>query len=406
MFKASVSRWNLTDLPYVRQLPLLQLVREFYPFSTLEGTYVLAAQHLLETSTVLFNNLFGLGLGARNFSVIGKCYSTNPVVYSELKEIKGLDVCSSSLKFFPELSFDLQYKENVRAFLKTRIEKILESKCEKLLVLDDGGELIHAVNQAKKAKILAADIEVVGVEQTSSGFAKLQTICLDFPIINIARSDAKLQIESHLIADAVLKNLWIALTEIGCQPAKALVIGKGAIGSKIQEKLSSYCAVDSYDLLKERSTISDFKKSNFKHYNLIVGCSGNEVLAPIDIRFLCEGVVLVSASSSDREFSGVTFRSAQTGPLRNCHEHVNYNGIYLLNCGFPINFSKHYELVDNEMYQLTRSLLLAGILQACWSRTNLSTSFIDLDAIVQDRIRRKFFSLYPYFAASHSRKLA
>jgi hypothetical protein len=69
------------------------------------------------------------------------------------------------------------------------------------------------------------------------------------------------------------------------------------------------------------------------------------------------------------------------------------NGITLLNCGFPINFNdgkKHS--VAPEKIQLTRSLLLAGILEAQIKK--LPNSLIELDLSLQDKISREFNSKF------------
>jgi hypothetical protein len=71
------------------QLPLLDTVRSIYPSLALDDAYTICAQHLLKTSIILFQNLFDMGLNPQHFSVIGKCYSTDPSVYFNLKILKN-----------------------------------------------------------------------------------------------------------------------------------------------------------------------------------------------------------------------------------------------------------------------------------------------------------------------------
>lgn len=376
-----------------RQLPLLQVVRETYPFVRLEDSYVICAQHLLETSAVLFCNLFEIGLNPNHFSVIGKCYSTNPNTYLYLTNRGGLDVCCSSLQFSSTESFDIQYKENIKRFVEKRLEKILNSGCRKLIVVDDGGELIECIVHLAKYGAFSPNLEIIGIEQTSSGFTKLQSVDLTFPVVNVARSSVKLHIESSIIADSVMRNLCIAFKEINISPERALLIGYGAIGMKVGEKLKLSCSVDSFDPKRKESSIKFFEDIDFKRYNLIVGCSGRRVINFSDFCLLGKQTVLASVSSSDREFCGVEFRS-QLDVRPQCHEHISARGIHLLNCGFPVNFSSHYDLVDDDRYQLTRSLLLAGILQA-YAHIGPSDHFIDLNSNVQRVISEHFVSLYP-----------
>jgi hypothetical protein len=126
---------------------------------------------------------------------------------------------------------------------------------------------------------------------------------------------------------------------------------------------------------------------------LILGCSGKEIMHFSDFEHLKTQIVLASASSSDREFCGVTFRN-QSNQIARCHDHIHINHLHLLNCGFPVNFSGHYELVDDDRYQLTRALLLGGILQA-YSHANLSEQFVDLNPFVQHSISEQFIAIYP-----------
>jgi len=377
------------------QLPLLQQVRKSYPFANLEDAYVICAQHLLETSVTLFYNLFEMGLETCNLSVIGKCYSTNPSVYYDLKNIKGLDVCPTSQKFCPRQSFDNQYKKNMVRFLETRLKKILASGCRKLIIVDDGGELIHLINQGAKAKLFAAGMQIIGIEQTSSGFTKLQKLSIGFPVINVARSDVKLHLEASLIADAIIKSIWAALDMIDLRPTKAFIFGNGVIGSKVQERLIPYYEIDSYDPMSNRSSIQEFESINFNQYNMIIGCSGSEVLNSSNFHLLAPETALISGSSSDREFCSVKLRR-QIDHIADCHEHIHVNGIYLINCGFPVNFSDNYNLVDDDRYQLTRALLLAGILQGSFQQ-DLSPGFIELNMDIQNMISQQFLLLYPDF---------
>ncbi len=308
-----------------------------------------------------------------------------------------MDVCPSSSKFFFDQSFDVQYKQSIREFWKSRIEKILNSGCRRLVVIDDGGELIHVVNEELDA-FRAKNIQISGIEQTSSGFSKLENMNISIPVINVARSKVKLQLESYLIADSIIMNSNLALEEIGLKINKVLIIGNGAIGSKVKEKLNPFYEVDTYDPLLKRSSIPQFEKIDYKQYNLIIGCSGKEVLNSLNSQLLRRETALISGSSSDREFCAVEFRR-QMNFIPSCHDNININGIYLINCGFPVNFSEQYHLVDDEQYQLTRALLFAGVLQSL-SQEDSVRGFMDLDTDIQNQISQGFLQLYPTYSNS------
>lgn len=369
---------------FLRNLPLINFTTELYPDADLKDTYIICAQHLVSTTYSLFHALLNLGIKPYNISAIGKCYSTDPEAYLEMEKI-GIDVCSTSLLFDSHRSFDQQYSENVKNFLNERRLKIMSKEFKKIIVLDDGGELILKINDVAKRP------NVVGIEQTSSGFYKLRSETIRFPIINVARSYAKINFESPVIANLVVDALMQQIKHLHLE--RALIIGSGSIGSHVNDVFKSICEISTYDKIFSRSSINtvDFIKS-LSFFDVIIGCTGQTVLGPEHYSLLKEGAVLVSASSSDREFDAVHLRR-KASIISNCHENLYIEGIQLINCGFPVNFSSQFRSIDVEELQLTRSLLLSAVLQAN-SHSNVSKSgFIDLDIENQMEIIRKYLSL-------------
>jgi len=119
---------------------------------------------------------------------------------------------------------------------------------------------------------------------------------------------------------------------------------------------------------------------------LIVGCTGRPVLDREHYRHIPNGSILVSASSADVEFRAWQLRpdaeclgrpeswgTTERRPDRNhpCFSLYRVrNGLgrfYLVNGGFPVNFSGGVDPIPPERIQLTRSLLYLGAVQA--SRT-------------------------------------
>ncbi len=281
------------DSFFLRNLPLLNFTMKLFPDEDLSSVYVICAQHLVSTTYSLFHALLKLGLKAENLSAIGKCYSTDPMAYEEMKKL-GIDVCASSLSFKSHRSFDEQYRENVKEFIKKRKKKLINDNFEKIIVLDDGGELISEIRPFIKKKQ-----NVIGIEQTSSGFHRLQLKKIDFPIINVARCPAKLNYESPIIARIVANTLVDYIESLPIQPKEVLIIGNGPIGSHIDKVLRDTYNVSTFDKNVSRSSIrkKDFEKS-LKNFDLIIGCTGKGTLTPKHYQMLKKNVVLVSASSS------------------------------------------------------------------------------------------------------------
>jgi S-adenosylhomocysteine hydrolase len=385
---AAQEKGEIENQGFLRRLPLLDFTADLYLDIDLSDVYIICAQHLVSTTYSLFRTLLKLGLKASNLSAIGKCYSTDPLAYAEMQKL-GIDACPSSLLFNSHQSFDEQYRENIKQFVNKRAKKLTDGKFRKLIILDDGGELIPAVNA-----LLQEAPRVVGIEQTSSGFHRLKTKKIKFPIINVARSPAKLNYESPIIARLVVDTLVSHISDLSLRPEKVLIIGNGPIGSRIREVLQDAYHLSTFDKTVSRSSIKseDFEQS-LKKFDLIIGCTGKLILGPEHYRLLKKDVILVSASSSDREFDAVNLRS-RVPLVANCHENLFIDDLCLINCGFPINFSSEFRAIDSDELQLTRSLLLAAILQANHCPDFSKAGFIALDVENQREIVQKHLSIF------------
>jgi S-adenosylhomocysteine hydrolase len=372
---------------YLRKLPLLDFTTSIFPDICLKDTYIICAQHLVSTTYSLFHTLFKLGLKSDNLSAIGKCYSTDPKAYEEMKKL-GVDACSQSVAFNSHRSFDEQYQEYIKKFVFQRREKIKDKNFKKIIVLDDGGELLSAVNG------LSNTAQMIGIEQTSSGFHKVKRRKIKFPIINVARSPAKLNYESPIIARLVVDTLARQIKNLPFKPKEVLIIGNGPIGSQIFEVLKRDYCVSTFDKATSKSSIKkDNFESSLKEFDLIIGCTGKPMLEPEHYKLLKKNVILVSASSSDREFNAVNLRS-KLSQITDCHANPFIEGIHLINCGFPINFASEYREIDIDELQLTRSLLLVAILQAAAYSGSLKNRFVPLDEENQREIVQKYLSLF------------
>ena len=116
---------------------------------------------------------------------------------------------------------------------------------------------------------------------------------------------------------------------------------------------------------------------------MIIGCTGKEILDVSFYKYLKKNCILISASSSDREFSAVNLRK-MAEKAGNCHDNILTNGIILLNCGFPINFDGKRDSAKPEDIQITLALLFASV---CLARTRKFTKgLVDFDEKIQKEI--------------------
>lgn len=366
------------------KLKLLQFVSREYQDVSLDKTLVIACQHILGTTFDIFEELFEKGLKPENVFLIGKCYSTNRETF-DLFQKRGVNISEASFAFDSHISFDELFQKNIEKFFKNIQSSIDLKSFERVVILDDGGYLIALSNDFLKGLQ-----NVVGIEQTTSGYEKIKTLKLNFPVLNIARSKAKLEIESPFIAEIAADKIEEYLQKHQVESPNILVVGVGYIGTAISALLKGKYKVSGCDIIQQKCDFGGDYKSHLSEFDLIIGATGTSAIQPGEFGNLKHGALLASTSSSDREFSAVYLRQLAL-KTENCHEDIKVNGATLLNCGFPINFSdgKQHSVMP-EKIQLTRALLLAGVFESVTKK--FSNNLVELDLSLQEKIIREFNS--------------
>lgn len=340
------------------RLDLVEFVFDLYHYHNLENVVLIGAQHILPSFLTMLQSFFDRGLSPENVFIIGKCYSTDLRTYNQLSSL-GVHICPSSLEFRKDLSFDSHYGSNIKSFTKRIVRNNL-TKGQLVVVLDDGGELISYLNSCPERE----NFSLVGVEQTTSGYQKVKSLDLNISIINVARSYAKLQVESKIVAKTAVKEIFNRISSSAIQTKNILIFGNGAVGSALANAMGKKYNVSLTDINPEKAD-RPYEEclQNLPEFDLIIGCVGKTVLQLGEIQLLKKGTTLISLSSSDREFEILKLRN-ESRHIRSCHDDFESNGIKVLNCGFPVNFSGDAKRVDINEFELTRSLLTLGILQA------------------------------------------
>ena len=135
----------------------------------LDNVYILACQHILEPNAEMFKFLSDFGITKNNIYLFGKIYSTSNDI---LKEMQSAGFKVIQPPYDEKISFDTQHKENCQKAFDDFISII--NKPARVIIIDDGGELLKLMNE--KIDLLKNNLSIVGVEQTSSGFRKLENI--------------------------------------------------------------------------------------------------------------------------------------------------------------------------------------------------------------------------------------
>lgn len=368
----------------MKALPLVDYASQIFEETSLSDCYIVGVQHILPTTLYMLRKLFAKGLKPENVSLLGKCYSTNLDAYQGMKEI-GVDVSEYSLAFDSHASYDDQFVSYVQKFIKERLDKITSSSFKKVIVIDDGG---HMIDELLKLTNNDLTKNIVGIEQTSSGYNILKNKNLNIPIINLARSHTKLNLEPEKIVKNACLKIFEYIQNKQISINKILICGNGSVGSQIKTILSNEYEVYTYDVDTSRS---DFTKESLKialkEFDLIIGATGSTSLTKEFHPYLKQGVVLASVSSSDREFDSHFLRK-KVNAVSTSFQHLLIDGIHLLNCGFPVNFNNS-NVDDPYFFQLIRALIIKSILQAI--RFNQEASgFLDLCNHSQKRIYDRF----------------
>jgi len=324
---------------------------------------IIGLQHIVGTTHALVRAFLALGIRPSRIRLLGKAYSTDPAT---LEKIRSEGACAEVSGYLdPTVGYDDTLKADVTWFVEESIAAFLDdADLRKVVVLDDGGFMIAEMSR-HSSLLESKDISLRGVEQTTSGFRLISRKMATFPVVNVARSSVKLADEADIVTDIVWRTLVHLMGEIGVKPRRILIVGKGAIGSSLGGLAAGHCHVDYFDTDPEKLAGSQSALAEIvTRYDLVVGCVGSTV---IDLSALADPdklVVFASASSSDVEFRAEKFRAlAGSGPDH--REHARRGNILLLNSGFPINFYFVGVIEEPAIFQLTRALLFAGVVQAC-----------------------------------------
>lgn len=303
--------------------------------------YLTCCQHILEPQLKMFELLIGFGFDPHKIILLGKAYSTNKEVLGEIEQL-GIKVSQPE---FSGINFDDEHKNNCKNVLK------LIPKDAQIILLDDGAELIKTFADAGRNILFA-------VEQTSSGFRKIENDKLSFPVVNVARSATKLAQESPLVARHCFERISGYLKDNKINNPSVLVVGLGPIGKSILEVFKeNNFSVQGFDAKHGHTELSSFI-SNMKP-DIIIGATGVNILSKDEIEKIAldKPLHLISISSSDREFSVAPFRNNAE-----IHEDVVYKNITFVNNGFPLTFKgNRYELTPIEI-EKTICLLGGSIL--------------------------------------------
>lgn len=404
-----------------RRLPLLDaFLSEHAPKANLLGdTTVILIQHQLGSLVPLTRALFDLGLDPKRTYCVDIPYTANAKVQTALQQL-GIPRSNFSPSTYNLAKPYAPYQRQRVQRLLSSLRKQMDAR-DKVLVMDDGSYFIEAASCY--AELLP---QMSVVEQTTRGVIKinrdvaLQRYCARLPIVNVAESAPKKNIESPFIGHVVCNALIRRLARKGPLGTKdlVLILGYGAIGSKVAESIQREFGVDA-----DRIYVTDPKLQNRRRarraghriwtrephsrirFKLVVGCAGTTSFTISDRVFLEDGALLASASSGSAELSREEFidlaesiadddiyvKDRGTLKTRPIHSDIELRlvdrDVRFLNGGFPVNFDGRVNCVAPRLIQATHTLQIGAAVQAVTTRKR---GVIDLDRRVCNWVTRHF----------------
>jgi S-adenosylhomocysteine hydrolase len=363
------------------RLPLLDALSSCRDEIDFSNTVLVGVQHLVASNASLLVKLRDAGLDYDRMFLLGKIYSTSPPVVETLRAL-GVFVHQSSCDFNGVNlleDYDIQLSKAAADLLVMAGRKLRsQPKPRRLLVIDDGACLISLVNRHRES----IDAEVIAVEQTTSGARVLKERSnVDFPIIDVAGSEAKRLYENPYIAASIIENLETRIQALPVKTALAklngLVVGIGAVGIEVAKHLRNrVTTLAAYDVNEERLAVASNAglhitelRYGLSEGHIIIGCVGRNWLPDDGEQLIQDSAILVSGSSSNIEFLGLDALDGHgEADIQLAHHDylvkVQDGKAWILNAGFPVNFDGSPDPIPPEIVQFTRGLMLAGIYQA------------------------------------------
>lgn len=399
------------------RLPLLEYVEELFDVKAtqpLAGFSFLCVQHLLASTGALIEALSRCGADPSRMQIVGKGYSTNEAVLGMLRD-SGIRVLNPAFRGTADEPYDAILAEAVASAL-AHAQGESRPTARGILLLDDGG---HALSRAHG--LFPPSFPITAVEQTTRGIRAANALLPRFPVINIGRSRAKLQLEAPLIAASMVHNLQQLLASgrnLFGDLNEVFLIGYGAVGRAVALRLRAQgydvTVFDNAAEMRDAAAADGFPIADDLHTRFarrcVVAASTGRVSFPAGLHGILQpGSVLANMGSSDLEFAAWELREGEgvgavydtkgrelagddRGAPWDRHYKLSAEGgcRYLLKGGFPVDFDGGPDPIPPSAIQLTRALLLAGVLQAS-SETRLGV--VKLDENVQQLIMDEYTRL-------------
>ena len=263
-------------------MKIILAIQKKYP-NSLEGKKILVCTHATD-ATVSFLKIMS-DLGAKIF-YIPISYSKNQISINNIHKIN-----------------------NLRIIEPKTLDRIISDVD---IIIEDGMRISQEIHNNHKLKDT-----LYSIEQTTSGIRKFEKSNLLYPVINVAESKLKLEIENSIATPESILTSLLFESRISLTQKNVLVIGYGKVGSGIAKLChchgSNVTIVDN-DVLKRaiakshgfHTVNSNTINENLNTQDIIISCTANRdgfCLGVEQFLLMKDKTMLVNAGSGRGEIS-------------------------------------------------------------------------------------------------------
>lgn|GEM_PF-6354364 len=397
----------------------------------LEKHHCMWVTHLLGSMVPLADAYHQAGMSKENSIIIGTPYGSNPETVHALREDGFKDIRLSSdvvPKHRPQSRKSKRgrktaakkagiepargeegelygtFYEEVKKAVDVMVARV-KADGKSVVAIDDGGliaKILHTHYAGKEYEHIVRKFKIV--EQTTRGITDAQKFDLQSPVVDVATSEPKREVEAKFIGQSATAKVVQGLARIGQPIAKRNVVvmgGGGATGSIVAEEMArrganvtivEYSADAAAKMRRRRRpdgkeytiVLADQvvrRNKAISEAHVILGTTGHTSLSFADFLNMRSGVVVASTSSKDIETDRTRLiAEASSREIVKCDNplvrlptikyRLRGKTIYNLGDGWPLNFDGDVEDIPAPHIQITRALMFEAAILAASINTN------------------------------------
>lgn len=271
--------------------------------SQFKKTILVSCQRNIETAVTIYQAMKKLGI--RKIYSVGNYYADHEKIKKAMLD-EVVCLLPSNKPMNPG-EFQGVCRQDIRAMWNRCSKELEDDDVETVIVLDDGGYCLEEM-----PVYIRLNHRVAGIEQTREGLYSPMANELPFPVIEVASSALKCEIEPILMVKTLIKELEDKMRDIFNKfnfNKKTVIgiIGNGAIGSAVAQYFSSLgYTVVIYDENEDTFTYSPTRSRLYRMPSIealisnsqcIFGCTGKDALRDISLLdIVTKDTVFIQAS--------------------------------------------------------------------------------------------------------------